>query len=456
MKILICGGGDVGESIARYLSPENMSVSIIDISPELVQRLNDTLDVTAFCGHAAHPETLELAGAASADLLVAATGNDEVNLVACQVAHRLFKTPVRLARVGSSSYLSDHARGLFGEGGLAASDVIYPAREIAHALLLRLKAPGAQLMIPLAGDRVRLYGVICTKDCPLLGTPLRQLSQLFPDLRAAVGAILRGERIIIPSGDDMLLADDEVYFIAASEHAARAMGTLGHREVPDRRFTILGGDDTAFLLAGMIHKDFPACHITLIEGSRARAEFLAQRLPFATVIHGDGLEAPVLSEAAVDEGGTFIAATHDDENNVLAALLAKRMGAERAIVLLAKTSYNSLVATTGIDAVVNPRAIISSKILHFIRRGRIHAVHALTSGSAEVFEGEVRAASPLAQSSIRDLHLSGVRVAALVRRGDVIIARPDTKAEEGDAAIVIAGRKHSKMAEKLFAVEGDA
>ncbi|HAU28724.1 MAG TPA: Trk system potassium transporter TrkA [Rhodospirillaceae bacterium] len=454
MKILICGGGDVGESIARYLSTENISVSIIDTSPELVQRLNDTLDVTAFAGHAAHPATLELAGAAAADLLVAATSSDEVNLVACHIARHLFKTPVCIARVNDPSYLGDGKQGLFNEGGFAVDDVIFPAREIAQAFLLRLKAPGAQLMIPLSGDRIRLYGVLCAADCPLVGTPLRQLAELFPDIKASIGAIRRGEHIIIPSGEDMLMEGDEAYFAVASEHAARAMATLGHQEILHQRFIILGGGDTGFLLAGMIHKDFPGARVTLIESSRTRAEFLAQRLPFATIIHGDGLEPTILMEAAIDAGGTFIATTPDDENNVLASLLAKRMGAERAIPLIEKTNYNPLVTNSGIDAVVNPRTIISSKILQFIRTGSIRAVHALTSGSAEVFEGEVQAASPLAQNPIRDLHLSGnVRVAAFLRQGNVILARPNTEGEEGDIAIVFAARKHAKTAQKLFGIE---
>lgn len=453
MKVIICGAGLVGSNIARYLSSENNDVTVIDQSPELIQKIGDTLEVQAIVGFASHPAVLEKAGAADADMIIAVTFADEVNMVACQVAHSLFNVPTKMARIRNQAYLQPIWADLFSRAHMPIDVIISPEIEVARAISRRLQAPGAFDMITLADGLVRLVGVICTPHTPILHTPLRQLTALFPDLNIEVVAIIRNDHPFIPSGDDRMLPGDEVYFIADADHLPRAMSAFGHEEAEARRVVILGGGNIGLFLAEDLEKNHPHVSAKVIEIDRRRAQYVAQRLSRTVVLHGDGLEPDILEEANVRAAETIVAVTNDDEGNILASLLAKRYGCRRAVTLINKTTYTPLMSTLGVDAVVNPRAITVSTILQHVRRGRIRSVHSLREGFAEVIEVEALETSSLVNTPLRDIAFpEDATVGAIVRGGEVIIPRPDTVIRAGDRVIILAAVAAVAKIERMFAV----
>ena len=453
MKVIICGAGRVGSNIAHYLAQENNFVTVIDRSPELSRKLSETLDVQAVLGHASSPPVLERAGAADADIIIAVTQSDEVNMVACQVAHSLFSVPTKIARVRNQAYLDPIWADLYSRENMPIDVIISPEIEVARAVVRRIQVPGAFDMIPLADGLVRVIGVICTEDCPIVHTPLRQLTGLFPDLNIEVIAIVRNDRPIIPDSDDQMFPGDEVYFVTEQSHVARAMAAFGHEEPEARRVIIVGGGNIGLFLAEEIERNHPGVTARIIENEKPRAEFVAQQLSRTTVLHGSGLDPELLDEANARAAELVVAVTNDDEANILASLLAKRYGAQRAITLINKPTYNPLVTTLNIDAVVSPRAITASTILQHVRRGRIRSVHSLRDGFAEVIEAEALETSTLVHTPIKEIRLPpGVIIGALVRDGEVTIARPNTVIKPHDRVILLSSAESVKKIEKLFAV----
>ncbi len=453
MKVIVCGAGQVGSNIARYLASEGNNVTVIDQSAELIQKISDTLEVQAMVGFASHPNVLEAAGAADADMIIAVTLADEVNMVACQVAHSLFNVPTKIARVRHQSYLQPIWADLFSREHLPIDVIISPEIEVARAVARRLQVPGAFDMIPLADGRVRVIGVVCGQNCPIINTPLRQLTGLFPDLNIEIVAIVRNDKPIIPSGDDQMLAGDEVYFVCDTNHVTRAMAAFGHEEPEARRVIILGGGNIGLCLAEEIEEKHPGVSARIVEVDRRRAQLVAQRLSRTMVLHGDGLDPDILEEANVRASETVVAVTNSDEGNILASLLAKRYGCQRAITLINKTTFQPLVHPLGIDAVVSPRSITVSSILQHVRRGRIKAVHSLREGFAEVIEAEALETSTLINMPLKDIRMpAGVIVGAIVRGNDVIIPRPSTVIKPNDRVIILAELGQVKKVEKMFAV----
>ena len=453
MKVVICGAGQVGFNIARYLSLENNDVTVIDQSPELIGKVNDSLDVQAFVGHASHPDALERAGAADADMLIAVTFADEVNMVACQVAHSLFSVPMKIARVRHQSYLSPEWAGMFSRENMPIDVIISPEIEVASAIQQRLTVPGTLDIIPLADDKVRVIGVRCTETCPIINTPLRQLTELFPELSIIVVCITRNDNPFIPSADDRMLEGDEVYFVADTAHVQRALAAFGHEEEEAHRIIIIGGGNIGMNLAQALESE-AGITVRLIEISKDRARAVAEALPNTNITLGDALDSEILREAGVEMADTVIAVSDDDETNILASLLAKRYGVERAVTLINSTSYAPLITRLGIDVAVSPRTITVSTILQHVRRGRIRSVHSLADGFAEVIEAEAVETSPLAGNTLREAGLpSDVLVGALVRNGNVIIPRADTLVENNDDVILLASARSVKKVEKLFSVQ---
>ncbi|WP_207459620.1 Trk system potassium transporter TrkA [Azospirillum sp. SYSU D00513] len=453
MKVIVCGAGQVGANIARYLASEGNDVTVIDLKPELVQRLSDTLDVQAMVGHASDPDVLEAAGAGESDMIIAVTQVDEVNMVACEVAHALFNVPTKIARIRNQSYLKPIWADLFSRDHLPIDVIISPEIEVARAIARRLRVPGAFDMIPLADGRVSVVGVYCTESCPVLNTPLRQLTSLFPDLALEVVAILRNDHTIVPHGDDQMLPGDEVYFVCDTRHLSRAMAAFGHEETEARRIIILGGGNIGLCLAEELEEKHRDVTVRIIEMDKTRAQHVARRLSGTMVLHGDALDCEILEEANVAATETVVAVTNDDEGNILSSLLAKRYGAKRAITLINKTTYSALVTPLGIDAVVSPRGITVSNILQHVRRGRVRAVHSLRDGFAEVIEAEALETSAVVNTPLREVKLpSGSIVGAIVRGDEVIVPRPNTIIRPKDRVIILAAIGQVKKVEKLFAV----
>jgi trk system potassium uptake protein TrkA len=453
MKVIVCGAGQVGFSIARYLALEDNDVIVIDQSPELIRRISDTVDVQGLVGHASHPDVLERAGAKDADMIIAVTYADEVNMVACQVAHSLFQVPKKIARVRHQSYLQPIWANLFSRDHMPIDVIISPEIEVARAVIRRLQVPGAFEMIPMADGRVKLIGVRCADDCPLVRTPLRQLTQLFPDLNIVVVGLVRDSKAIIPNADDQMMPGDEVYFVVESEQSTRAMAAFGHEEPEARRLLILGGGNIGLFLAEEIERGLGWINTKVIENNPKRAELVAGRLSRTIVLQGDVLDAEILEEANVAATDTVVAVTNDDETNILASLLAKRYGSSRAITLINKATYEPLITTLGIDVVVSPRNITVSTILQHVRRGRIHAVHTLREEFGELIEAEAMETSPLVGLPLNAAKLpSSVLVGALVRDGQVIIPRGNTVIQAKDRVVLFAAKDAIRSVEKMFSV----
>ena len=453
MKVIICGAGQVGANIATYLAAEGNEVTVIDSEASVVAELTHTLDVKAIQGMASKPSVLERAGAPEADMIIAVTHADEVNMVACQVAHSLFNVTTKIARVRAQDYLKTMWADLFSRDHMPIDVIISPEIEVAKAISRRLQVPGAFNMIPFVDGKVRMIGVLCEDNCPIINTPLRQLTSLFPELAIKIITISRDDRYFIPSGDDQLLVGDQVYFVVDEGHIPRAMAAFGHEEPEARRILIVGGGNIGLVLATEIEENYPGVTVRIIENNKDRARFVAQRLPNTTVINGDGLDPAILTEASVGQTETVVCVTNDDEGNILGSLLAKRYGSQRAITLINKNTYGPLLNSLGIDAVVSPRSITASTILQHVRRGRIRSAHSICDGFAELIDAEALETSNIVNTPIDDLNLpNGVLIGAIVRDGAVLIPTPETVIKPMDRVIILSTVSQVKKVEKMFSV----
>lgn len=453
MKVIICGAGQVGFNIARYLAHEDNDVYVVDQSPELTRKIGDTLDVKAITGFASEPAILEQAGAADADMLIAVTQSDEVNMVACQVAHSLFDVTTKIARIRKQGYLDPRWANLYTRDHMPIDVIISPEIEVARAVSRRLQVPGAFDMISMVDDKVKLAGVRCEENCPLINTPLRQLTQLFPDLKVVIIGIVRDNVAFMPTADDQLLAGDEVYLVADAEHVPRTMTAFGHDESEARRIVIFGGGNIGMFLARQIEEEHPSVNIKVVEADKSRAENVARNLKRSVVLQGDILDPEIMEEANVSAAEVVIAVTNGDETNILASLLAKRLGSRRSITLINSSTYAPLTPSLGIDVVVSPRNITVSTILQHVRRGRIHSVHTLMEGFGELIEAEAMETSSLVGVPLRDADLpEGVLVGAVVRDSEVILPRGSTVVQTNDRVVIFAETEAVKQVEKMFSV----
>jgi trk system potassium uptake protein TrkA len=456
MKVIVCGAGQVGYNIARYLAVAGNDVTVIDQRAELTTKISESLDIQAITGHASHPDTLQQAGAEDAEIVIAVTHADEVNMVACQVAHSLFNVPTKIARVRQQSYLEPRWQDLFRREHMPIDVIISPEREVAHAIALRLEVPGATSVTPFADGKVRLIAARCGSDCPILDTPLRQLTFLFPDLHMIIVGITRDDTFFVPGGDDHLIAGDEVYSVIDTTHIERAMRAFGHEQEKADRIVIAGGGNVGLFLAQELEHGWPGASIAMIEGDADRARLIADKLTRTVILHGDARDKEILDEANLRSAGAIVSVTNDDEVNIMAALLAKRAGCRTALTLVNNNAYGSLLGSLDIDVMINPRETTVSSILLHVRRGRIRSAYTIRDGEAEVFEAEVLETSPLAGQAIRDARLpTGVVVGAILRDGQVQVPRAETVIRTGDRVVIIARAQAVKKAEKLFAVRID-
>lgn len=458
MDIIVCGAGLVGYHIARQLSIEGHNITVVDSSLENIRRVDDTLDVRSVNGFASLPHVLDQANAADADMLIAVTQADEVNMVACQVAHSLFKVPLKIARVRNQDYLQPLWADLFDRDNMPIDAIISPEKEVARTIARDLAVPGAFDAIPAVDGKVQIIGVHCNEDCPVLNTPLRQLSGVFPDVSIIVIGIIRdGQRIPLTS-DEQMLADDDVYFIADSDHVERSLRIFGHEESRARHIIVLGGGNVGLFLATQALDDNPNTTVRIIEAKKERADYLSGVLEpkGVTVISGDALEHEILMEAGVERTEAIVAVTNDDETNILGSLLAKRHGARRAMALVNNTTYSPLITSLGVDAVISPRAITASTILQHVRRGLVRNVHALGENFGEVLEIDVLESTNQAGKAIRDIDVpEGTLFGAIVRKGNVIKPSGQTVVEKDDRVVVFVPPNTAQNMIQRFSVRLD-
>ena len=455
MKIIICGAGQVGGQIARHISREEgaNSVTVIDQDAGVVRRLTDMSDVQGVAGFASHPDVLERAGARDADMIIAATQSDEVNMVICHVAHALFSVPRKIARIRSPAYLRAVHSDLFRQASLPIDVVISPETAVAEAVMQRLAAPAAFDTESFLDGAAQLLGLALDANCPVLLTPLRQLSELFSTLRVVVVGVRRAERLFVPEPEDQLLAGDQVYLVSATGDVARVMEVFGKEHLDVRRVLMIGGGNIGLQVAGQLEAAANRTRVKIIEKSRPRAEQTADALKRTVVLNGDGLNLELLEEAGVETMDAVLALTDDDKTNILACVRAKSEGAKLTLALVNDPSLIGLISQMGIDAYVNPRATTVSSILRYVRHGRVRAVYSVGNGEAELIESQVLRTTPIAGRLVREAELPDAAIIGLIRRGDrIIVPRGDTRITEGDVLTIFAMSDSVAEVEQLFQV----
>ncbi len=456
MKVIICGAGQVGWQIARQLSGEKNDVTLVDVNADLVRRATDTLDVQGVVGFASYPDVLEKAGARDADMIIAATHSDEVNIVACEVANALFSVPRKIARLRAQSYLDESYASLYQRDHLPIDVVISPEREVAEAALQRLAAPSTFDTESFMLGRAQLLGIQLDEDCPVLNTPLRQLSDLFSTLRAIVVGVRREGHLFAPDPGDQLFAEDQIYVFSHSEDVNRTLEIFGKQTKKQERVVIIGGGNVGLGVARALERRTDRVRCKIIEKNRTIAERAADSLERTIVLNGDGMDMDILLEASIDRADAVLAVTDDDKTNLLVSVRAKQAGCRMAIALVNDPTLAPLMGALDIDAYINPRATTVSSILRHIRHGKVRAIYSLGDAEAEMIEAQVLSTSPLAGRQIRDIEFpEGVLVGGLMKGDKVIKPTGDTRIEAGDVIALFTMAKDVREVERLLQVSID-
>ena len=454
MNILIIGAGRVGTSVAEHLVSERNDITVIDTDPQRLRDLQERLDLRGVCGNAIQPSVLREAGAEDCDLLVACAPQDETNLTVCKVAHDLFNVTTSIARLRSPEFV-EGAPLLAREGGFAVDHVICPEQSVTTYIRKLVEYPEALRVIEFAGGRVTLAGVRAGAGSRLVGHRLDQIPTLVPHLDLRIVGLFRREQPLKADGSTRIEAGDEAFVLTRTGSVGEVLGALRERDRPVRRIMIAGGGKVGLRLARELRG---RCEIRLIELDRTRCEYLAAELGTdVLVLHGDATDEDLMTDENVGETDVFIALSNDDEDNILSGLLAKRLGARRAIVLINRRAYTELVQGTQIDVAISPQHAVIGELLAHVRRGDVEAVHSMRQGAAESMEIVVRGdrrCTKVVGRRIGELELpEGVQIGAIVRGDEVIVAHGETAIQTGDHVIVfLPSKRQVRAVEKLFQV----
>ncbi len=454
MNIIICGAGKVGFSISKQLSVQGHSITVVDQSSELIQKLNETQDVKGIVGRATFPSVLEKAGAEDTDMIIAVTKNDETNMVICQVAHSIFNITKKIARIRTQEFLGTKWRKLYGESNLPIDVIISPELEVAKSLQRKLEAPGALDSVPFADGKVKVLEINIGEICPIANKPLSKLTEKFPDLRANILGVIRGDKFVILKKKDKMLVNDKAFVVVSASQMNTTLSAFGHEEKMAKKILIIGGGNIGFNLAKNLEADSEGTRVKIIEKDKGRAELIANELNNTIVINGDGLDEDVLKEANIQEAETILALTNDDEDNIMLSVLAEKNNpSKRTIALVTKQNYGLLQNSLKIDDLVDPRLTTVSTILKHVHKGTIETVYTLLDGEYEFIEAEVLETSELISKSIKDSGLpEEIRIGAIVRDKNVIIPKSDFKFEKKDLVVFLSKREHLPKVESLFRI----
>ena len=454
MKIIILGAGQVGLSMAEILSRENNDVTLVDIDPGRLEGLQDHLDLRVIEGSASHPDVLEQAGGHDADLVLAVTNQDEVNMAACQVAYTLFRTPKKIARIRSVEYLTH--REIFSDDSIPVDVIISPEQLITQHVLHLIEYPGALQVVDFAGGKIQLVGLKAYHGGPLVGRELRTIREDLPTVEARVAAIYRHDRPIIPEGDTIIEPNDEVFIVAAAPHIPIVMSEFCAVEAPGQNIMLVGAGKIGLQLARTLEQN--NYQVKLVEHGAERARQVAEQLDATIVLRGDAADEDLMLQENIDAMDVFCSLTNDDEANILSAMLAKRLGAHRTMALINRSAYVDLIESSVLDVAISPSLITVGALLTHVRRGDTIAVHSLRRGAAEAIEtiahGDATSSSVVGRR-IEEISLpSGTRVGALLRNQEVIIPHHDTVIEAEDHVILfVIDKKHIRDVERLFQVK---
>ncbi len=455
MNIIICGAGRVGYGIAKKLSTENNEVTVVDLSPELVLAISTELDVRGIVGHGSHPGILKKAGAETADMIIGVTYSDEVNMVACQIAHSLFGTPTKIARVRAQDYLKENWRDLYSRENMPIDIIISPEIEIGKAILRQLNTPGAFDVVPFSNGFVQLIGISIEENCPIINMPIQQLGDLFPSLNATIVGVSRDQQLFAPNHDDPLEVGDDVYFVVETAHASRLLDIMEAVEEKARHIVIIGAGNVGSYVARELEK-VSGVRVRIIEKDKKRAEKVAEQLKRTVVLNGDGLNINILEEAGANDAQTVLCLTDDDKTNILSGVMAKSVGAGQVFSLINEISFLKIKSSLNIDMIIDPRSTTVSSILRHVRKGRILDVFAIGDGAAEVMEGEVLETSPLSGRTLKEASITdGIVIGAVIRKGKFLKPEPDLTIKPKDRIVLLCEKAALKHVEQLFRVSAD-
>ena len=462
MKIIICGAGKVGTSIARHLVDQGSDVTVIDSSHKLIDDLREKVDLKTVIGSASNPSVLKNAGAEDSDMIIAVTLQDEINMVACQMAHTFFKIPRKIARLRTEDFLNPIWRDLYNADNMPIDLIISPELEVARSIERQLKAPGAYDVVPFLNDEIELLSLVINEKCPLVDTSLINIHELFQEntdteknLRASILGISRDERLFIPKKQDTLTQGDHVYIMVDKNHVKRTMSAFGYDEKPIKKLIIIGGGNIGFNLAKDLEKYQSDISVSIVENNEDRSKYIADQLSNTLVLNGDGLDQDLLDEANIKDADLLLALTNDDETNIIISAVARKNKCE-SIIIVNNSEYNKLKDVLGISKVVDPRKITVSKILKHIHKGKIESVFAIDNNQAEIIHAQVLKSSKLINKNIEDADFpNGLRVGLIKKEDKIIIPEKDTKIEIHDEILFLCMRDDIKKAEELFQVRSE-
>ena len=458
MNIIICGAGRVGFTIAKLLSEQGHSITVIDQSSEDIQKINDTLDVKAIVGKATYPSILEKANAAETDMIIAVTRNDEINMLICQIAFSIFNIPKKIARIRSQDYLNPKFTRVYNKENLPIDVIISPEIEIARSIQRKLEAPGALDSVPFAENQIRLLEILIKDNCKLIDLKLNELTNKFPNLDANIIAILRKDKSFIPKKTDQVKVNDKIYVIINSSQMAETLEAFGHSEKISKKILIIGGGNIGYNLAKNIEDTLEGVRVKIVEKDKLRSEYLANELNNTIVINGNGLDEEVLSEANLDEAETVLALTNDDEDNLMVSVLVEKFAKDqkdiedkRTMALINKPNYSLLQSSLKIDDLIDPRMNTVSSILKHIHKGTIENAYTISNGEYEVIEAEIIESSELINKELKNSNLPDeIRIGAVLRDKKVIIPKSDFIFQKDDQIVLIVKKDTVGVVENLF------
>jgi len=460
MNIIICGAGRVGFTIAKILSEQSHSITVIDQSSEDIQKIDEILDVKAIVGKATYPSILEKANAAEADMIIAVTRNDEVNMLICQIAFSIFKVQKKIARIRSQDYLNPKFAKVYNKENLPIDVIISPEIEIAKSLQRKLEAPGALDNVPFAKNKIRLLEILINKNCPLISIKLNELTKKFPKLEANIMGVIRNDKFVILKKTDVMLKDDKAYVAINASQMQDTLKAFGHNEKISNKILIIGGVNIGFNLAKNLEDTFESARVKIIEKDKERAEFIANELNNTIIINGNGLDEEVLSEANLDEVETVLALTNDDEDNLMVSVLVEKFTKDkddstdkRTMALINKPNYSLLQSSLKIDDLIDPRMNTVSSILKHVHKGTIETAYSILNGEYEIIEAEIIETSELINKELKNSNLPDeIRIGAILRGKDVIIPSSDFIFKKEDIVVFLAKKDLLKLVESMFSI----
>ena len=454
MNIIVCGAGRVGYTIAKLLSEQDHSITVIDQSSEDIQKINDDLDVKSIVGKATYPTVLEKANAEDADMIIAVTRSDEINMLICQIAFSVFKISKKIARIRSQEYLDNKFSKVYGIENLPIDVIISPEVEIAKSIQRKLEAPGALDNVPFADNKIRLLEIDVDESCPLIGIKLEDITKKYSKLEANILGVIRNEKFIFLKKKDVMKKDDKAYVIINSTQMQLTLDAFGHNEKISNKFLIIGGGNIGFNLAKSLEDTMDSARIKIVEKNKERAEHIANNLNNSLVINGNGLDEDILKEANIEDAETVLALTNDDEDNLMVSVLVEKFSKDkRTMALINKPNYSLLQNSLKIDDLIDPRMNTVSSILKHVHKGTIETAYTILNGDFEVIEAEIIDSSELINKELKNSNLpDDIRIGAILRKDDIIIPTSKFIFEKKDVVVFLAKRDQLPLVERLFQI----